>query len=366
MQPTKLAAPQQANEQKCGRKFLAGLKRQIPLIAVVMCMVIAYPLPGPGARAYAMAKYPIIISLFVLTGLVVRLSELAKGAAAVHVHVGIQFFSLLLIPLSYNFLVFHWGWTEKLGFLSHELAVGTMAAMLMPTTTTTNILWTQMAEGDATISAVNAVVGNMLGAFVAPLLATVLLSADAEDQHFGKTMWKMTWEIILPMVGGMLLQFIWQKVSPDSYPKAVPILKRCLELTMLVMTYGIFCGAFDEGMEGVTALNLLAMIFWITFLHLSYLGLAWALTFRLPLRQRIAFVITASQKTENMAFAILQIIFGDSSGIFTLPVVTYHSVQMIVAAGLVGPMREWVEALDAETTEKSAAASEPLAGQALP
>jgi len=72
------------------------------------------------------------------------------------------------------------------------------------------------------------------------------------------------------------------------------------------------------------------------------------------------------QKTEAMAFAILQIIFGEGAGIFTLPVVTYHSVQMIVAASLVGTMREWVQAMDVEkSAEGREAVSEPLTAQVL-
>ena len=51
--------------------------------------------------------------------------------------------------------------------------------------------------------------------------------------------------------------------------------------------------------------------------------------------------LMASQKTESKAAALLTVLYGDSRdlGELLLPVVAYHSVQMVVAAALAAPMR---------------------------
>ena len=59
------------------------------------------------------------------------------------------------------------------------------------------------------------------------------------------------------------------------------------------------------------------------------------------IQRRIAFVFVAPQKTEGMAIAILAALFGDNPnvGALTLPIVSYHTVQMLVAAILVPRVR---------------------------
>ena len=65
------------------------------------------------------------------------------------------------------------------------------------------------------------------------------------------------------------------------------------------------------------------------------------------IQRRIAFVFVAPQKTEGMAIAILAALFGDNPnvGALTLPIVSYHTVQMLVAAILVPRVRAHAGAL---------------------
>merc|ERR1712166_924810 len=109
-----------------------------------------------------------------------------------------------------------------------------MAAMVMPTTTTTNVLWTQLADGDVSIAAVNAVVGNLLGAIVAPLMASLLIgSDDTKKNDIGATMWKMCKEIIIPFTIGIVLQLILHWISERALQVVIPIAKLCLQLIMV-------------------------------------------------------------------------------------------------------------------------------------
>ena len=89
-----------------------------------------------------------------------------------------QGFNLVLTPLAFYFLVYRWGWDIKLGIISRELAPGVMAAMCIPTTTSTCVLFTKLAGGDDALAAFNAAAGNVAGVVWSPLMASWLMGSE--------------------------------------------------------------------------------------------------------------------------------------------------------------------------------------------
>eukprot|EP00935_MAST-01C_sp_MAST-1C-sp1_P000966 g966.t1 len=145
-----------------------------------------------------------------------------------------------------------------------------------------------------------------------------------------------------------------------------------LEKAILVMLfYLIFAKAFyrKPGKKtSISARGVAALVVWITALHLLLLALAWLVSRALGAhggmtpKQRVAFILVAPQKTEGMAIAILTIIFADvgsaDMALLTLPVVVYHSVQMLVAMALLPSLRRLKEGTRSAT---EAAAARPAA-----
>ena len=91
-----------------------------------------------------------------------------------------------------------------------------------------------------------------------------------------------------------------------------------------------------RGTAGVDGKALAKLVGWIAGVHVVTLGLAWLVSglARLSPPRRIAFALVCPQKTEGMAIALIGIIFPDKAnqGEMMLPIVAYHSVQMLVAA----------------------------------
>jgi len=221
------------------------------------------------------------------------------------------------------------------------------------------VLWTQLADGEVAIAAVNAVIGNVVGAVLTPITASLLIGADAGTKPTVQSMVVKPFELVIgPMALGVLLQLSIRSVSTSAFERLVPLAKHGLEIVMIVITYFLFCSAFDGGTHGLNAQTLIGMLAWTAIVHLSYLSLAWCLALKLGLRRRIAFVITACQKTDAMAVPIMQNIFPDEWGVFMLPIVGYHSIQMITAASMCGPLKRLVErtesAMDASPEEANA------------
>jgi len=84
---------------------------------------------------YAVLSEALIVALFLLLGLTLDIEALRQAAGALHVHLFVQLFSLVLTPLAYFGLVYHWRWEVSSGILQPNFAAGVMAALCMPTTT---------------------------------------------------------------------------------------------------------------------------------------------------------------------------------------------------------------------------------------
>lgn len=108
-------------------------------------------------------------------------------------HVVCQAFSLGLTPALFYLLLYRPGAADAL--LTPSLAVGLMAAMCMPTTTNTGVMFVQQARGDASVAAINAAVGNLLGAFVAPLTASATLGGAVAQQDLPAVFLSLTEQV---------------------------------------------------------------------------------------------------------------------------------------------------------------------------
>ena len=192
-------------------------KSQWTLIAAIITIIAAALNPSPGERIYKPTSTVLITALFALLGLTLDLPEMRAALVACNVHMLIQIFSLVFTPCLYYAAVFRWQWEVSAGILSQAFAVGMMAAMCMPTTTNTSVLFVQQAHGDVSLATINAALGNVLGAVLAPMLATVLINSvvagGAERVHTNTkaTLEKLGKELVLPMACGLVVRIMVQR-----------------------------------------------------------------------------------------------------------------------------------------------------------
>lgn len=321
------------------------LRQNHALIAVIATLFLAYPYPNIGAVIYKAASEELVAALFFLVGCTVELERLRQGACALHVHLLIQTYNLLVMPLLYYATVHRTHWAQTAGILTHELAIGSMAALCMPTTANTCVLFTRQASGDDSVAVFNATVGNVIGLFVAPVMAHYLIGGDASEKVSMMALVNLLCETVLPFALGAALQCVLLCSARSWLNFAKRFAGRTLNLLMIILFYFIWCTCLQHGSHGLAAPQLASMIAWIALVHIIFFCGAWMLGKFFDIERRIALVCTAPQKTEGMAVAILGIIFkGDPNlGVYLLPAVAYHSVQMILAASLLGYFRRLVE-----------------------
>merc|ERR1712100_956161 len=105
------------------------------------------------------------------------------------------------------------------------------------------------AKGDVSVAAINAPAGNFIGAFVAPWTASFLLGGAVAPQDTSAVVSKLLQQVILPLIGGTLVQLGVRAVVqvPEALSNAIRAKLRLGNSAVLVtILYFIFCKAFDE------------------------------------------------------------------------------------------------------------------------
>eukprot|EP00659_Diplonema_papillatum_P022657 gene22657-34681_t len=325
------------------------LRQQWALIVVVVtaCMALIDPSLGAkgGVLGYEYAIPACIVSIFVAIGLTIPLKELAGGTRAVSFHILCQSYGLLVTPLAYFLLVYYWGWERKFGILTDDFAKGVMAALCMPTTAFTCVMFTKQVGGDDSVAVVNAAIGNLIGPVVSPMVAKYFMGSGPDSGGmFSPKVLSLVYQLVLPLILGVASQlYLKKKLSFDNYGRLQHAAHFVFDIVLVVALYFIFCEGFASGGHSLTVVSITLMTVWVFFVHVGVFAGAWAVGSCLHVRRRAALMMVSSQKTEGMAVAILAIISPLDSGVLTLPVVAYHTVQMAFAASITPRMRAWVE-----------------------
>eukprot|EP01059_Diplonema_ambulator_P014917 TRINITY_DN25950_c0_g1_i1.p1 TRINITY_DN25950_c0_g1~~TRINITY_DN25950_c0_g1_i1.p1 ORF type:complete len:345 (+),score=78.97 TRINITY_DN25950_c0_g1_i1:32-1066(+) len=318
--------------------------QQHALMIVLVTSFLALLNPELGAKGGPL-MYEVMIPLcikciFFTIGLVLPAEQLVNGTMAVRFHLMCQSYSLLVLPFAYYVLVYHWKWEQSLGILTTDFSKGVMAALCMPTTAFTCVMFTKQAGGDESVAVCNAAIGNLLGPLVSPVVAHLFLGGHT-SLSIGQEAWKLGKQLVLPLLVGLSLQLIVLRFKQELMPAVVEKSRQLFDVILVLVLYYIFCEGFNAEPSNLTLVAMSSMIVWVTLVHLAAFVGAWYYSWPFSLRRRIALMFVASQKTEGMAIAILAII-SDHSGPLIMPVVVYHSVQMAFAAAVCPNFRAYV------------------------
>lgn len=333
------------------------LRQNATLIATLLLTVAAAAYPRPGKAAYHVLSEPLIVILFACLGLTLRLKELRQGLVAFRIHASIQAFSLLFTPLAIYATCYISG-LARLTLGSKWLARGLMVTACLPAPTNTHVMFTMQCGGDESVAAINAALGNIMGAVVSPLTTALTLGGGASSSmaHLGYTFLVVLKRILAPLICGILLQV----TLPNAVASVHSKVRTISAAVLLIFLYLIFCSAFAQG-SGVRPQSIARLCAVIVILHLIIFTSAWYVSAVVAdtRERRVAFVFTASHKTESLGVAIIATLFKHRHiGALTLPIVVYHTVQMIVAGSTTPKLTAW---LDADCAAAGASATSPSA-----
>lgn len=302
-----------------------------PMIAVlVVATALALLLPAAGeARATATTVSNVgIFVLFLVNGMRVRRSEIARGLA------NWRYFGPLMLFVFGAMALWGLGFASLAGnVLPPLVALGFVYLGCLPSTVQSATSYTSLAQGNVALSVVGAALINIAGVLVsAPLFA--LLGGGGAGEIGGEAIIRIVLILVLPFAIGQAVQdrFIDKLIAHKS---TAAWLDRAV---IGIAVYVAFSGAVEQGLATMfTPADWAALIV----LVLAMLGLAlasaWgaAVLLGLPRPDRIAFLFAGSQKSVAIGAPLAAILFPPASAGFVIaPLLLYHLAQLVLAAPL--------------------------------
>ena len=301
-------------------RFLAAILLTVALAAVM-------PARGEAAVAVGWLTDAAIALLFFMHGAKLSPEVAFLGARHWRLHSIIFLSTFVLFPLLGMFARF-----LAPGFLPEPLWAGLILLTALPSTVQASIALTSVAGGNVPAALCSASASNLLGVFLTPLIAGLLLTRHGLDVS-ARSVLAIVVQLLLPFVAGQLLR-PWIGPHVTRHARAL----RSVDYgSILLIVYSAFShGVVDGIWHQIDAAELLkvalvdvvllgAVITILTFAS-RQLGFSRA--------DEITIVFCGSKKSLASGLPIATLLFAGHVGLVVLPLMLFHQIQLMVCASL--------------------------------
>lgn len=306
----------------------AWLKRYWFVLALPLAAALAWVVPGWGAaggplRSEITTKLGVAV-IFLGQGLLLPTAKVWRGLANWRLHVTIQASTYILFPVL-GWLLF------SSSRLNPELQLGLFFLCALPSTIASSVVLTTQAGGNSGGALFNAVLSNLAGVVLTPLLMVALVGGGGEMRPLGPVVRELGLLIVLPLVVGQGLRQ-WLATRVEARRAALGNLNH---LIILFIVYVAFANSVAAGFWAEQSswgvLYAAALVGVLLFLMTFFVRVL-AMVLRLERGDRIAAFFCGTQKTLAAGVPLAQVIFGahPALGMILLPIMLYHGLQLML------------------------------------
>jgi len=334
-------------------------KYEFPFL-VLLAILVAWAYPPLGATYLVpniTSTWVAVIIIFLLSGLGLKTEEFSKAFKRLKFNVFVQFFNFFIVSAIVfgvsKFLV-------AVKVLDPVLAAGMVICSCVPMAINIVIVLTMSAGGDEGAAVFNATFGNIIGIFLSPVLILMYLGTSG-SMSLGQVFLNLTMRVVVPLVVGQLLQKFIKPVR-EFFAKHKRRFKKVQEYCLVFIVYTVFAKTFLTK-AGTSIGNVLLMIAFQFLLMTGTMVLAWyslRILFRDEPELRVMGVYGCVQKTVALGIPLITSIYQGSPvmGLYTLPLLIWHPMQLVVGSLLVPRLLKFViaerERLDAKEAGEDA------------
>ena len=317
------------------------------IAAIFVAIIIAYLFPE------GIVLFPLktitdigIGFIFFFYGLKLSPAEFKLGFLNYKVHIVIQLTTFVVFPILalLSLPLFDTG-------TASDLWIALFFFATLPSTVSSSIVMVSLAKGNLPTAIFNASLSGLIGIFATPIWLSFFLSGSA-DFEFLDVLIKLCWQIIIPLILGLILQ----KFLGDFARKHSKKLGLLDKTTIILIVYSSFSNSFTSNIFSSVKtddlLKLTGIVVLLFFMVYFGLGLACNLL-GFNLKDKITAQFCGTKKSLVHGSVMVKVIFGNSAntGLLLLPIMIYHSLQLILIAFYAEKYRKRV--LKAETSEET-------------
>ena len=335
------------------------LKNFLPL-GFGFVLILSLSCPGPGA---AVGKIKVLdgiglvqainnMVVFFISGVTLETKH-ALAAVKQGRSLAVGLVAILLLTPCIGFAL------RYLPFRPSDFTLGLTIFTVVPTTLGVGVALTVASKGNEALALLLTVSTNLLGIFTVPLLLQAILSASGALQFDTATLVaKLIVTILVPSVLGSVLR----RASPAA-TKWVTAHRTFLSLLSTSNLICIIWQTLSTAAPTLLAQNagdVMIVVASSLIYHLLLLALMYVLTLyviRLPVRDRVAVIIMAAQKSAPVAVTVISYMTTDTArqGLLAIPGLIGQLAQIFVGAAVTKTLSNMIK----RETEAEEAANAP-------
>ncbi|MET4105187.1 bile acid:sodium symporter family protein [Hymenobacter sp. UYP22] len=314
------------------------------LLGLVGAVVLAYWFPGAGSKTSPIPWKTIttagVALIFFFYGLRLSLDKLRAGLRNWKLHIVVQLITFVAFPV--------------LALAVRPLFGGDKGELLwqsifflcaLPSTVSSSVVMVSMARGNLPAAIFNASISSLLGIVLTPLWTSLFLHTSADSGHLWGLALSLTWQVILPVVAGVLLSRRFGAFAEQHKGS----LRISDQIVILLIVFTAFCESFAEGIFRSYAPTDVALLgLGMVGLYLAIFGVVWAISNVLGFSRedRITALFCGSKKSLVHGSVMASLLFPGmaATGLLLLPLMLYHALQIILASMMAQHMGRQAEA----------------------
>ncbi len=302
-------------------------------ISLILVIVIASIFPGRGAFGDVLqtATRAAITLLFFMHGAKLSREAILRGMGAWRLHVSALAITFVFFPLLAVALTML---PDQL--IKPEIKIGILFLSVVPATVQSSVSFTSIAGGNVAAAVCNASLSNILGVFLTPLLAGLLIRAFAGNGGVdtATAIQTVVLTLLVPFIVGHLSRPLIASFV-DRHKSALTLLDRG---AIILVVYSAFGASVIDGLwSRVSGLDLFTIVaVSIAMLTAALLISVFAArVMHMSRPDEAALVFCASKKSLASGVPIAAALYPAAMvGIMILPLMIFHLIQLIVCAAI--------------------------------
>jgi sodium/bile acid cotransporter 7 len=300
---------------------------------LLAAVAVATLLPVRGAAAGLVDALTLaaIFALFFLHGVRLPRAALLSGLTDWRLHAAILAATYIAFPMIGLALA-----AAFPSLLPPLLWTGILFLAALPSTVQSSIAYTSIARGNVAGAVAAAAFSNLLGVFLTPLLVTLMLETQGAAVSFAG-IGKIIALLFLPFVLGHALR-PWLFPLIEHRPRLTTFVDKG---TILLAVYGAFSAAAVDRLWSRIPPASIALVVALCLAMLALiLVFTWAIgRLGFSRESRAAILFCGSVKSLASGVPMARILFpGPAAGIVILPIMIFHTAQLIVCAWIAGTL----------------------------
>jgi len=313
------------------------------IILLLVMILLAWLVPGLGVteKWYSLDNLSGIgISMiFFFYGLKLSPRQVMQGLNNYRLHFLVQFSTFILFPVIV-ILALPLINTEE----GHMLWLAVFFLAALPSTVSSSVVMVSMAKGNVAGSIFNASISGLIGIIATPLWMGLFMSGDSQGFNLLDSLISLSIKILLPVIIGLMLHRYFGKIASNNSK----LLSWFDKSVILAIVYKSFGESFESGLFdslGIVDIGILTLLIIVLFTVIYQIINRISVKLKFNREDRITAMFNGSKKSLVHGTVMSKVLFSNmaSQGIFLIPIMIYHALQLIVISFIAQKMSKEVD-----------------------